>query len=74
MNWREKLAVLKMVGFNVVDHGEDRSISDGKYFRYLVDWTDNPESWAYGAGDTLPEATEKAWLQYERVIKHEKVY
>lgn len=72
MKWQEKLAVLKVVGFEVVDCGNDRDVGEGKYFRYLVDWTGNSDRWAYGAGDTLREATEKAWLQYERVIKNEK--
>lgn len=72
MNWREKWAVLKMAGYQMVDHGEDRSISDGKLFRYVCQ--ESPWEGIYAGGDTKEEAVNRLWDEYTKEKKDEKVY
>lgn len=71
MKWQEKWAVLKMAGFELKDHGDDRAVGMGKYFRYVC----QEHAWGkiYGAGDTKAEAVNSVWEQYIEEKQNEKV-
>lgn len=67
MKWQEKLAVLKVAGFQLYENPEWVAYPDSHY-KYYCD----PGNDIYGIGDTYEAAVDSAWFEYTEGLKNEK--
>lgn len=67
MNWQDKLAILKMAGYELKESDRWRN-APKSYYRYICD---TGPSW--GVGDTKAQAVDDAWEVYMREVNDEKV-